>query len=282
MYINIKKGKKMKKEISKKEASSKTKKSNSIIQVAKLTGVSTSLLRKYEREGLLNPKRKEENHYREYDAENISRILGIRQFRKLGIPLKEIEELLSGNNLQKNLISLQKYRSELLERIQREKEISYYLSHLIDMLENHDKRVTYRVLPPQFYIEYNLDDAFIADKEKIKLITWMLNENTCTYLAALLPEDILSAQPQEEYLRHWILASPDTSLLFQEDHRFEHLPGGTYAYCTISGNEESLYDALKTAQAEITEDGFQISGRIMMEKNASKDLYTLYIPVCKI
>lgn len=271
----------MKKEAPKKEISLKTKNSNSIIQVAKLTGVSTSLLRKYEREGLLNPKRKEENQYREYDAESISRILGIRQFRKLGIPLKEIEELLGGDNLQKNLISLQKYRNKLLDQIQREKEISYYLSHLIDMLENHDRRVTYRVLPPQFYIEYNLDAALIADQEKMKLITWMLNENTCTYLAVLLPADILSDQPQKEYPRQWILASPDTSSLFQEDQRFEHLPGGTYAYCTVSGNEENLYDAVKNAEAEITEDGFQISGRIMAEKNASKDLYTLYIPVCK-
>lgn len=45
----------------KNEMSEKTQKNSSITQVAKLTGVSTSMLRKYEREGVLRPGRKEEN-----------------------------------------------------------------------------------------------------------------------------------------------------------------------------------------------------------------------------
>ena len=69
----------------------------SINQVEKLTGVSKRNIRFYEKEGLLLPKRNEENGYREYDENDIWRIKVIKMLRMLDMPLEEIQSVLEGN-----------------------------------------------------------------------------------------------------------------------------------------------------------------------------------------
>lgn len=63
----------------------------SINQVEKLTGVSKRNIRFYEKEGLLLPKRNEENGYRVYDENDIWRIKVIKMLRMLDMPLEEIQ-----------------------------------------------------------------------------------------------------------------------------------------------------------------------------------------------
>ena len=69
----------------------------SINQVEKLTGVSKRNIRFYEKEGLLLPKRNEENGYREYDENDIWRIKVIKMLRMLDMPLEEIQSVLEGD-----------------------------------------------------------------------------------------------------------------------------------------------------------------------------------------
>lgn len=66
----------------------------SINQVEKLTGVSKRNIRFYEKEGLLLPKRNEENGYRVYDENDIWRIKVIKMLRMLDMPLEEIQRVL--------------------------------------------------------------------------------------------------------------------------------------------------------------------------------------------
>ena len=68
----------------------------SINQVEKLTGVSKRNIRFYEKEGLLLPKRNEENGYRVYDENDIWRIKVIKMLRMLDMPLEEIKAVLGG------------------------------------------------------------------------------------------------------------------------------------------------------------------------------------------
>ena len=63
----------------------------SINQVEKMTGVSKRNIRFYEKEGLLLPKRNEENGYRVYDENDIWRIKVIKMLRMLDMPLEEIQ-----------------------------------------------------------------------------------------------------------------------------------------------------------------------------------------------
>ena len=66
----------------------------SIGEVARLLGVSTQTLRKYERAGLLRMPRSDKN-YRHFEAPDITMLMRIRLMRNLGFSLDEISRLVS-------------------------------------------------------------------------------------------------------------------------------------------------------------------------------------------
>lgn len=65
-----------------------------ILQLAKLAGVSTRTLRHYDALGLLPPLGREENTYRMYGPAQVNRLQQILFYRELGLALEEIRELL--------------------------------------------------------------------------------------------------------------------------------------------------------------------------------------------
>ena len=65
-----------------------------INQVEKITGVSKRNIRFYEKEGLILPKRNNENGYRVYDEYDIWRIKVVKMLRMLDMPLEEIKKVL--------------------------------------------------------------------------------------------------------------------------------------------------------------------------------------------
>lgn len=85
-------------------------------EVAKQTGLSVSNIRFYEKKGLLNPRRREENQYREYESEDIRRLKEIMLLRKLGMPLESIYLLYQGQAEFGNLIRRQE--EELKEQME--------------------------------------------------------------------------------------------------------------------------------------------------------------------
>lgn len=65
-----------------------------INEVEKITGVSKRNIRFYEKEGLILPKRNNENSYRVYDEYDVWRIKVIKMLRMLDMPLEEIKKVL--------------------------------------------------------------------------------------------------------------------------------------------------------------------------------------------
>ena len=65
-----------------------------VTQVTRACGVSTRMLRYYEKEGLIESRRTEDYAYRVYTPENVNRLVKILVLRKLRIPLKDIVILL--------------------------------------------------------------------------------------------------------------------------------------------------------------------------------------------
>lgn len=64
-------------------------------QVSKALGISTRMLRYYEKAGLIEPTRREDYTYRCYDESAVRRLQMILLLRKLRIPLKTIAEIIS-------------------------------------------------------------------------------------------------------------------------------------------------------------------------------------------
>lgn len=67
-----------------------------IKQAENLTGVTRQNIRFYEKEGLLTPRRNQENDYREYSQQDIQTLKWIRTLRMLDMPLDRIRLVLDG------------------------------------------------------------------------------------------------------------------------------------------------------------------------------------------
>ncbi len=59
----------------------------------KATGLKKANIRFYEQEGLLKPKRNEQNNYRQYDQENVNTLVQIKVLRQLGVSVQDINRL---------------------------------------------------------------------------------------------------------------------------------------------------------------------------------------------
>ena len=68
-------------------------------ELAKMFDVSTDTLRYYEAEGLLRSHRNEANGYRQYSYDDLFVLMDILLFRSLGLPVKEIQPLVTTKKL---------------------------------------------------------------------------------------------------------------------------------------------------------------------------------------
>ena len=80
-----------------------------IKEAALLTGITRQNIRYYEKMGLIYPSREKENQYRKYNKDDIRRLKLIYMFRKLDMPLEEIQQILDG-------------RKDLQEALEQQKE----------------------------------------------------------------------------------------------------------------------------------------------------------------
>lgn len=89
------------------------------------TGITRQNIRYYEKIGLLQPSREQENKYRNYSEEDIRRLKLILLFRKLDMPLEEIRQLLEGTIELQDALQMQK--EMLVERQQKLQAGNFFL-----------------------------------------------------------------------------------------------------------------------------------------------------------
>ena len=142
-------------------------------EVEKITGLTRKAILYYEDKGLIRP-HKEENNYRSYSQKDVDRLLQISIYRKLGLNISEIKNILSTK--EKELASIlrdRQYRLELeeskknlLEKLiksQDFEEISKDLEYL-EKEETIYERLT-RVFPGYFgHIFFMSYKPFLVDK----------------------------------------------------------------------------------------------------------------------
>lgn len=68
-----------------------------IKEVEQRTGLPRSVIRFYEREGLIDPQRNAQNSYREYAQEDVDRLIRIAFLRTLDMPIEEIRRVIMGD-----------------------------------------------------------------------------------------------------------------------------------------------------------------------------------------
>ena len=99
-----------------------------IKEVEALVGIKKTNIRFYEREGLLNPERGEENNYREYSEEDVRRLNQIKMLRMLDIPTADIRLLFDEK------IEMQEVMERRLESIDREEQALQEMRQLCQII----------------------------------------------------------------------------------------------------------------------------------------------------
>lgn len=113
-----------------------------ISEIAEITGLNISNIRFYERKGLINPDRKTDSKYRDYTDADLDRIKEIMLYRKAGLSIEVINELLTGDAelglvLQEHIESLRSEKDNVEEKImlcealllEENPDVEYYLNN---------------------------------------------------------------------------------------------------------------------------------------------------------
>lgn len=117
-----------------------------ISEAAKMTGLSISNIRFYEKKELLAPVREQESKYRDYSMEDIEQLKRIILYRKMNVPIETIYLLKNGEASLENVLkrqqeeltaqrdalqgSIELCRKILEERDLREINVDYYLNYV--------------------------------------------------------------------------------------------------------------------------------------------------------
>lgn len=86
-------------------------------QLSEILGVSRDALRYYEEKGIIKPKQKKENNYREYDLYDIYTLMVTDFYKKRNLSIKEVKKLQAGSEIDQIEDLLEKKASELEESI---------------------------------------------------------------------------------------------------------------------------------------------------------------------
>ena len=115
-----------------------------ISDAARLSGVSTRLIRYYEREGLLSPTSRDVNGYRIFNERNVHELRFIKRARSLGFPIKQIDELLDlwrdkRRASRKVRAVAECHRQAIMSRMEAHRSIVDVLSLLIEACKGDDR-----------------------------------------------------------------------------------------------------------------------------------------------
>ena len=88
-----------------------------IRDVAVFLNLSREMIRYYEKQGVLAPRRNQENNYRSYNIFDIFLLLDTIQFKSWGINVKDMQELRQADFLRKARTQLGAYRDQLQEEL---------------------------------------------------------------------------------------------------------------------------------------------------------------------
>lgn len=104
-------------------------------QISKLYKISTDILRHYDKIGLVSPDFVGENGYRYYSKKQIWKLNTIRNFRNLGISLKDIKEFLDERNI-KSAEEIIEFQLETVEeKIKKFTELKEELENKLENIE---------------------------------------------------------------------------------------------------------------------------------------------------
>lgn len=119
-------------------------------QLSEILGVSRDALRYYEEKGIIKPKQKKENNYREYDLYDIYTLMVTDFYKKRNLSIKEVKKLQAGSEVDELEDLLEKKARELEESIRIKEHMLLKIKETKDFCEDvkkHLNKYSLRELP---------------------------------------------------------------------------------------------------------------------------------------
>lgn len=166
-----------------------------IKEIEKLTGIKSTNIRFYEREGLLTPNRAG-NNYRSYTEEDIKTLEQIKTLRLLGVPIEDIKQLIKGENTLNSVLMHRLHQIEANEK---------------NILEQ--KKICQRILNDKLQIE-DINTDLLTDNQEFWHNKWekILREDIDS-IFLIKGIFMLIAVAIFIYLALWVMTNPDYALI---------------------------------------------------------------------
>jgi DNA-binding transcriptional MerR regulator len=103
-------------------------------EVSHIIGISTDLIRYYEKKGVVSPLKDENNRYRYYDAWDVNFLLDCIWYKKMGFGIEEIAKMSNAESYGELVTHLNKQAEEIKESVA-------YQQLLLDRIEKHTESV---------------------------------------------------------------------------------------------------------------------------------------------
>lgn len=88
-------------------------------EISKALGISTEAIRYYVKEGIITPRRNQENQYWEYSSDDLMKLTDIMFYRSMGLTMKDIKQIMLGSSLEEIAGVMDVRKQELLKEIKK-------------------------------------------------------------------------------------------------------------------------------------------------------------------
>lgn len=248
-----------------------------ISDLARLLGISTNAVRKYEKEGLISPKRDSSN-YRWYDEEDVTKLSMIRIYTKCGFSHAEIRQL-SESGEDKSEEIYRRRLDSIDNQLRRLKLLRHWLKDNIELIEKTaliGDGFYLMECPPVIYMIYSSGGELLRENGKLDAVSrFMYGAAEVQLIRVFRKEDLENEKPVPHM--GWAVKEMDIGRqkglkeILEETEKFtEYYPKRLCLYSVfIAENDRGaetdilLKEHFDKIRAYMEKEGFSLSGDVM-------------------
>ena len=238
-----------------------------INEMARQLGVTTHMLRYYERMGLIEPHTNEKTGYRYYSVKDTRRFNISRMYRAYGMSISECKELLNGGDFSRVVRLLDEQESKMHEEINFKMDklhtFLFWKPYIENIFEDLGRaRVIH--LPTVYRVTISHNEKRAEDPALTAYFArWIDRFPVCTW-ASRIKKEVLKA-PERGVFYDYGLIMPEMFFLkydLYHDSYAERIEGGTYVYTVFRKDTDEPFtlDCMEPTAPFLEKRGLQIVG----------------------
>lgn len=144
-----------------------------ITTIAKLFGITTEAIRKYEAKGVIGSRRNCKNRYREYETWDIPTLFRARMYKKFGFSLSQASDMNNSMSIDEIISSMHKREEELAQEIIERQKLMLMLrewkNDLSEMDEYSNSKCVIEYSPEIYFCDFLQPDSMTEDADILAL-----------------------------------------------------------------------------------------------------------------